>query len=560
MMIHDLFGKRCDKLIDWSYDCVDRIVLNGRYNFACSPGGFRTWWRDYFGDDSNLNDQTMRSIAYNTSRRIRKHCSIEKIPFIECVKGKRKDDIAASYVSEARRNGTTGLFLVLAGNAPAPVWKVQQTSEGKIINLAYKKPWPFVKHYNFHIMDKDWGHVIFKMCGYAPFGLQIIINGHNWVERQLLHQGLNPEMEDNCFVGVEEKSLHQCCRKLFGQQGAKALESVCEHWGYWCLSTFAMPDADRIRTRFIYHWSVYQLEVSRNYHFTTPAALDEVFQSIIDMTRSKLDIPRLKTIFGVRSRPRKRPNRAVSSDGRGRRDAITCSVNTPEYDLTVFKTRWANRTLKLYDKGQRTLRGECVIHNARALKTKRGLDNWPQVVKLMHESLIRFFDALDVLDVGLVDAGRLDQWKETEQVGKNRLAGIVIENVRMRALLNSLIELSVHNQKITRADLTAKTQVKMKKNGGYTARQASYDIRKLKANGLLKSQPFANKYSINLRKLRELVGVTTVYEKVFKKACAISANYEPTGKPAKLTLKECYSSLIECYANLFTTLKLRTQS
>jgi hypothetical protein len=30
---------------DSSYDCVDRIVLNGYHRMGHEPAGFRTWWR-----------------------------------------------------------------------------------------------------------------------------------------------------------------------------------------------------------------------------------------------------------------------------------------------------------------------------------------------------------------------------------------------------------------------------------------------------------------------------------------------------------------------------------
>jgi len=32
-------------LLSGSYDCVDRIVLNGYYRMGHEPAGFRTWWR-----------------------------------------------------------------------------------------------------------------------------------------------------------------------------------------------------------------------------------------------------------------------------------------------------------------------------------------------------------------------------------------------------------------------------------------------------------------------------------------------------------------------------------
>ena len=33
-----------------------------------------------------------------------------------------------------------------------------------------------------HIMDKVWGHVVVRMCGYPSFGAQVILNGHEWVD------------------------------------------------------------------------------------------------------------------------------------------------------------------------------------------------------------------------------------------------------------------------------------------------------------------------------------------------------------------------------------------
>jgi DNA-binding transcriptional ArsR family regulator len=558
MLAADRFGKRCEALIDWHYDCVDRIVLNGRYNLACSPGGFRTWWRDLFGDDSNLNDKSIGQMAWECARHIRMYCAAQAIPVIDCGQGMRKDEIAAEHVHKAEATGRRGLFVVLSGKAPAPVWAVDiNKKSGKIVNLRYKKPWPYVKHYSFHIMDEQWGHIIIKMCGYPPFGLQIILNGHNWVDRQLQRRGRSVRMDENCFIGGDHAAVQRWANQLSGPRGGREIEAVCERWAYSCALDFALPMAARQRTGFAYWWSVYQLEVSRNYHFRIPAALDEVYQSLIDVNRRKLDVKRLKTIFGLRSRPRIRTNRNASTRGeRGRREAVSCSVDALEYDLTVFKVHWANRTLKLYDKGRGTLRGEAVIHNARDLKTKRGLDNWDSVVKLMSESLLRFFDALDTLDVGLVDAGRLDQWGQPEQIGKCRLAGIAIENVRMRALLNSLTELSVFNHKVTRTELTAATHRKMKTCGGYTPRQASYDIKKLKAKGLLVSKRCGKKYQIDLMRLRELIGVITVRDHILKKVCAIGAHYQPTGKPSTISFSESSESLTQCVSNIFAALHL----
>jgi len=51
-------------LLTGSYDCVDRIVLNGYFRMGHSPGGFRVWWRALTGSEDTLdNTHLMRRLA-----------------------------------------------------------------------------------------------------------------------------------------------------------------------------------------------------------------------------------------------------------------------------------------------------------------------------------------------------------------------------------------------------------------------------------------------------------------------------------------------------------------
>jgi hypothetical protein len=38
------------------------------------------------------------------------------------------------------------------------------------------------------------------MCGYPPFGAQLILNGHEWVEREARRKCLTAIKDGNCFV------------------------------------------------------------------------------------------------------------------------------------------------------------------------------------------------------------------------------------------------------------------------------------------------------------------------------------------------------------------------
>ena len=45
LRVADDFSERYGDLINGSYDCVDRVVLNAWFSIGENPGGLRTWWR-----------------------------------------------------------------------------------------------------------------------------------------------------------------------------------------------------------------------------------------------------------------------------------------------------------------------------------------------------------------------------------------------------------------------------------------------------------------------------------------------------------------------------------
>ncbi len=161
----DEFSEYYADLLNGTYDCVDRIVLNGYYGLAQTPGGFRLWWQKLNGTEDDLDNAHLMRLAGRFSRRVRAHAKVHNIPLRDCKTGERKHKIAEEYLP--KDPNFLGVFLILVGRAPAPVWDVRRTKSGKGLRLTRKQPW--VNHYAFHIMDREWGHVIIKLCGQPPF-------------------------------------------------------------------------------------------------------------------------------------------------------------------------------------------------------------------------------------------------------------------------------------------------------------------------------------------------------------------------------------------------------
>ena len=94
MVANDRLGLAYADLLEGQYDCVDRIILNAAFPLACSPGGFRTWWRCLEGSDETLDNTHLMRLAGRFARRVRGWAKKEKVPVIDCSAGERKHAIA----------------------------------------------------------------------------------------------------------------------------------------------------------------------------------------------------------------------------------------------------------------------------------------------------------------------------------------------------------------------------------------------------------------------------------------------------------------------------------
>ncbi|MGH2519432.1 MAG: hypothetical protein ACRDF8_06505, partial [Chloroflexota bacterium] len=179
--------------LDGSYDCVDRLVINA-YNVLCQQAaGFRFWWRRFMGSDADLDNTHLMRLAGRFSRRLRASAQAHGIPVIDCRRGERKHEIAEDYL--ATHTVQPGVFLVLVSRAMAMVYDVERTKKGVIRNIARKKA--YVNHYSFHIVDAEWGHLAIKMAGHPPFDAQIMLNGHEYVERRATQASVDFVKEGN---------------------------------------------------------------------------------------------------------------------------------------------------------------------------------------------------------------------------------------------------------------------------------------------------------------------------------------------------------------------------
>jgi hypothetical protein len=244
------FSTYVTELLHGSYDCVDRIALRAYFRLAHTSGGFLTWWNRLFPDQAPTQEY-LRRMAGEFARRVKAYSEKHKIPLQYCQMGQRNKYEKAEK-ARPRDPHFQGIFLILVARAPAPVWQIKKNAQAKVV-IRRPRNWPLVNNYHFHLIDSQWGHITIRMSGHPPFGAQIILNGHEWVECQARQKSICCATEGNCFVeGSDLVGLSQLAEGLGGVGGLAKVAQVCDRWIYSACLCFGLSREEQQRSQFCY--------------------------------------------------------------------------------------------------------------------------------------------------------------------------------------------------------------------------------------------------------------------------------------------------------------------
>ena len=190
-------------------------------------------------------------------------------------------------------------------------------------------------------------------------------------------------------------------------------------------------------------------------------------------------------------------------------------LETPAWDLTVFKVHFGLLTLKGCTKGARVLRFEAITHNTRQLGCGRALERFPQIVARLAGMCQRFCTALDCVDIGFIPGGTLDQLPLPAHLGASRVGGIDVNKPRIRAALAAVLALAASPGGFTVADMTARVHAMTgQAQATYNTRQAAYDLRKLRGKQLVAKPARTRRYCLPGPAARTISALLTLRDHV----------------------------------------------
>jgi len=246
----------------------------------------------------------------------------------------------------------------------------------------------------------------------------------------------------------------------------------------------------------------------------------------------------------------------MATRGRARTEVFK-AVQAHSHDLTVFKIKWGNLTLKIYDKGSRVLRIEVVVHNAKELRSGRMLERFPTLLQRMRDILVRFLGTVQAAHISFLDVGAFEGFAEPTTRGNRRLAGIDLNKARNRHVVDAVIQLSTKPDGFTVAQLAETVRPRSGQDANtYSARNAAYDVAKLVGKKLLRRIERSRRYAVDPPAIRTLCAYLLLREKIIKPLLA--GIVRPRGPRPKHPLDQHYAALRQELHRTFQTIGLTT--
>lgn len=126
----------------------------------------------------------------------------------------------------------------------------------------------------------------------------------------------------------------------------------------------------------------------------------------------------------------------------------------------------------------------------------------------------------------------LEQLAAPGQVGQTRVGGIDLNKPRLRAVLAAVLALAPAPTGFTAGQVAAQVQARLGPDASaYQARQAAYDLKKLRAKGLVSKIRSARRYQVPPEGLRTIAALVILREQVLKPLLAGTAQPKMGRKP-----------------------------
>ena len=465
----ETFTKLFGSLLLFVYHCFDRVVINGYLSGLSRPGQVAYFFQNVVGEPvigkEVLSRRTNEYQAW-VEAFARNHGVA-----IEWAEPKaRKEDYVRPALRCMERAGQHGVYFILKSMEQGQTFRSTvprfATTDPNYRILARQRS--RFTHYYFYIRDETLGPMVMRVASFFPFQTTYYLNGHNFIEKELNREKVGFRKNDNAFLAVSDPEALQAAADRFTSD---AIRKRLDYWTLILGPKFSKRERAAMNLRRFY--AVSQIEYCRNFIFKRNFPIHKIFERGCEFGMWRMTANKIAEVFGQR----------VTRKLKGKLSTV---VEQIEHGHHIFRAYYRHAFIKQYEKFSTYLRNEACSNNLADFGLKKGLDHLAQVREKLLAVTGRFaaFQA-QWLNVH-VEFPLLQRLALPIVVGTAKYPGIKIHDTRMIRLM----EVMLHGGTVVSGWTTRQIHETILTTFGiganrYGLNQLRYDLRKLKAHGLL---------------------------------------------------------------------------
>ena len=491
-------------------ECIDRMYLNVYVPQLQYPGGIVGYVHRQLGLPI-ASTAPLGKITDAFSTAMHRFAVDRGVPWVDFVKGQRKDEVMHEHLSGFEAAGRTeGVLFVGRAQEKTTLFRTEKRrdAEGRSYPWIVKTT-GFVNHFYIYAVDADFGPFFLKFCSYFPYNAKLCVNGHEWAKRQTGQAGIGFTALDNAFAAVDDvAAVQRICASL----GPAQIDALLRKW----LARVPHPFTPDDRTAgYRYDISILQAEFSLTQMLDRPVSGRIFFEQVI---RDNLDLGRPDQVSLVFDR-RLRRTGWHRTPGRFRTRVITAGV-TPSLHVDYKHT-----TIKQYHKEGRALRTETTINNTRDFDIGKRLTNLPALCEVGFTANRRLLGVQRLSHPARGHATFTAVNDPVTSTKGTRVAGLRFADARAQALLSALLVFRLLPDGFTNRDLRALVGPLLGKK--LSAGQLTYDLRRLRAHGLITRLPHSHRYRVTDTGLHHALFLTRAHDRLLRTGLAQLTDPEP---------------------------------
>ncbi|OGF64715.1 MAG: hypothetical protein A2Y62_14780 [Candidatus Fischerbacteria bacterium RBG_13_37_8] len=279
-------------------------------------------------------------------------------------------------------------------------------------------------------------------------------------------------------------------------------------------------------------YSICQIEYALNFIFKRSLPLRKIFQRACDLGLITLTADKISLFFGKR----------ITKCFKGKLFTV---IDKFQHSFHVFRAYFKNSFLKQYQKFDTFLRNELVSNNVKDFSLHKSLDCLDTLKSTFKTILDRFTDFQALCLNNHFDFDLISLLAKPVTIGNTSIPGIQLNNKRLLRIMHILLHSSYACTAWKTNDLYLSILASFSLSpSSYTIDQLRYDIRKLKAHGIIQRIDHSYLYLLTDFGKKVCIIFTLFHSRIFGPICASlfnslpNSSYKPTSK-----IEQAYSNI-----------------